>query len=386
MFDSTTHNWSYVATTNYSSGRTYGSSVLLPLTPANAYQPRVMIFGGGNPATATSEIIDLSAATPNWQWGPPMSQPRIEMNAVLLPTGKVLTLGGSTNDEDATTASLNADLFDADAGTVSSAGQNAFPRLYHSVAILLPDGRVFVAGGNPTRGTYEPHMEIYSPAYLFAADGSLAPRPTVTSVPSGAIGYGTTFQVQTPDAASITSAVLMRAGAVTHAFDMDQRLVGMSFTAGNGVLTVTAPPNGNVAPPGYYMLFLLNSAGVPSIGTFVQMSLSVPPGDFSLSASPATQTVVASGSAPYTINVSPIAGFTGTVSMSVSGLPTGSTAAFNPQSVSGAGSSTLTVNTGMLTPLGNYSLTITGASAGTSHTATVNLMVIGAPAPPVIGN
>jgi len=386
MFDSTTHNWSYVATTNYSSGRTYGSSVLLPLTPANAYQPRVMIFGGGNPATATSEIIDLSAATPNWQWGPPMSQPRIEMNAVLLPTGKVLTLGGSTNDEDATTASLNADLFDADAGTVSSAGQNAFPRLYHSVAILLPDGRVFVAGGNPTRGTYEPHMEIYSPAYLFAADGSLAPRPTVTSVPSGAIGYGTTFQVQTPDAASITSAVLMRAGAVTHAFDMDQRLVGMSFTAGNGVLTVTAPPNGNVAPPGYYMLFLLNSAGVPSIGTFVQMSLSVPPGDFSLSASPATQTVVASGSAPYTINVGPIAGFTGTVSMSVSGLPTGSTAAFNPQSVSGAGSSTLTVNTGMLTPLGNYSLTITGASAGTSHTATVNLMVIGAPAPPVIGN
>jgi hypothetical protein len=208
----------------------------------------------------------------------------------------------------------------------------------------------------------------------------------VTSVPSGAIGYGTTFQVQTPDAASITSAVLMRAGAVTHAFDMDQRLVGMSFTAGNGVLTVTAPPNGNVAPPGYYMLFLLNSARVPSIGTFVQMSLSVPPGDFSLSASPATQTVVASGSAPYTINVGPIAGFTGTVSMSVSGLPTGSTAAFNPQSVSGAGSSTLTVNTGMLTPLGNYSLTITGASAGTSHTATVNLMVIGAPAPPVIGN
>src|SRR5205814_453037 len=134
-------------------GRWYGSSVLLPLTPANGYRPRIMIFGGGNPATATTEVIDLSAAVPAWQMGPPMSQPRIEMNAVLLPTGKVLTLGGSTNDEDATTASLNADLFDADGGSMTSAGQNVFPRLYHSVAILLPDARVWVAGGNPQRGT-----------------------------------------------------------------------------------------------------------------------------------------------------------------------------------------------------------------------------------------
>lgn len=386
MFDATAHVWSFSATTNYSSGRTYGSSVLLPLMPGNGYQPRVMIFGGGNPATATTEIIDLSTATPTWQWGPPMSQPRIEMNAVLLPTGKVLALGGSTNDEDATTASLNADLFASDGGSVSLAGQNAFPRLYHSVAILLPDARVFVAGGNPTRGTYEPHMEIYSPAYLFAPDGSLAPRPTISSISPGVIGYAATFQVQTPDAASITSAVLMRAGAVTHAFDMEQRLVGMSFTAGNGVLNVTAPPNGNIAPPGYYLLFLLNSAGVPSVGSFVQISSSPQPGDFSLSAAPATQTVIAGGSATYTISVNPIAGFSGTVNMSVSGLPQGSTASFSPTAVTGTGSSTLIVNTGMLTPMGNYSLAITGISGGTSHTTTVNLMVIGAPALPGIGN
>jgi hypothetical protein len=386
LFDSTTHNWSYVAATNYSSGRTYGSAVLLGLTPANGYDPRVMIFGGSNPATATTEIIDLAAGTPTWQWGPPMSQPRIEMNAVLLPTGKVLALGGSTNDEDATTASLNADLFDADGGSMTAAGQNTFPRLYHSVAILLPDGRVWVAGGNPTRGTYEPHMEIYSPAYLFAADGSLAPRPAVTAVSSAAIGYGNTFQVQTPDSASITSAVLMRAGAVTHAFDMDQRLVGMSFTAGNGVLTVTAPPNGNIAPPGYYMIFLLNAAGVPSVGTFVQISASAPAPDFSLSASPAAQTVIASQSTTYTTKVNAIAGFTGTVSLSVSGLPAGSTASFNPQGVSGAGSSTLTVNTGVLTPAGSYSLTITGVSGGVSHTASVKLTVTGVPPLPVIGN
>src|SRR5689334_23408662 len=97
---------------------------------------------------------------------------------------------------------------------MTSAGRNAFPRLYHSVALLLPDATVLVAGGNPTRGTYEPHMEIYSPAYLFSADGSPAPRPAISSISPGVIGYASAFQVQSPDAASISSVVLVRAGAV----------------------------------------------------------------------------------------------------------------------------------------------------------------------------
>jgi len=387
LFDPTTHAWSFVASANYSSGRTYGSSVLLPLTSANGYRPRVMIFGGGNPATATTEIIDLSAASPTWQWGPPMSQPRIEMNAVLLPTGKVLALGGSTNDEDATTASLNADLFDANGSSMTSAGQNAFPRLYHSVALLLPDATVLVAGGNPTRGTYEPHMEIYSPAYLFSADGSPAPRPAISSISPGVIGYASAFQVQSPDAASISSVVLVRAGAVTHAFDMDQRVVGMSFTAGNGNLTVTAPPSGNIAPPGYYLLFLVNAAGVPSVGSFVQLSTATQQiGDFSISVSPASQMVVAGTRTNYTVAINPISGFTGTVNLSVSGLPAGATASFNPPAVSTSGSSTLSIKTSLSTPLGNYSLTITGMSSGTSHTANTTLMVIGGPAMPLIGD
>ena len=72
---------------------------------------------------------------------------------------------------------------------------------------------------------------------------------------------------------SISSVVLVRPGSVTHAFDMDQRLVGLNFTVGNGVLNTTAPPNGSIAPPGYYLLFILNSAGVPSLASFVQLSL-----------------------------------------------------------------------------------------------------------------
>jgi galactose oxidase-like protein/glyoxal oxidase-like protein/PKD domain-containing protein len=467
LFNPATHTWTTnVAFTNYSGTRTYGTSVLLPLTPANNYTPKVIIMGGGSPSTNTTEIIDLSAATPKWVYGPNMSQPRIEMNATILPNGQVLALGGSLNDEDTTTASLNADLYDPGSNTFIPAGAEVYARLYHSVSLLLPDGTVWVAGGNPQRGTYEQHMEIYSPAYLFNADGTPATRPTISSTSSSIIGYGGAFQVQTPDAANISSVVLMRNGAVTHAFDMDQRYVGLTFTIGSGVLNVTGPPNGNIAPPGYYMLFILNNAGVPSIATMVKVSPSAndvaptgtitspasnvaitagqsvfysgtgsdpdgtisayswsfpggspsssslanpgnvtyatpgtyvttftvtdnvgltdpnPPTrtitvqpDFSLSASPSSQTVVQGGGTSFTATVTAGSGFSGTVSLSVSGLPTGATASFSPASISASGSSTLSVTTSSSTAPGSYSLTVTASSGTLSHTANVALVV-----------
>jgi hypothetical protein len=468
-FDPSAHTWSgVVATTNYSGTRTYGTSVLLPLTPANSYKPVVMIMGGGNPATNTTELIDLSAATPKWTFGPNMSQPRIEMNATILPNGKVIALGGSLNDEDTSTASLNADLYDPASNTFSSAGQNAYARLYHSNSLLLPDATVLVIGGNPARGTYEQHIEIYSPAYLFNSDGSRAVRPAIMGMPSTAIGYGSNFQVQTPDAATIASVVLMRPGSPTHAFDMDQRLVGLSYTAGSGVLNVTAPPNSNIAPPGYYMLFLLNAAGVPSVARFVQLTpapadtpptgtitspstdvtiivgqsvffagsgsdpdgtisayswtfpggspstsalaapgnviyssagtytatLTVtdnanvtdpnpptrkvivnPPPDFSISASPSSRATVQGGNAPYTVSVTALNDFTDTVNFSVSGLPSGASASFVPASVSGSGSSTLTVTTSVSTPAGTYTLSVSGVTATLNHSVNVTLNV-----------
>ena len=472
IFNPVTQKWTTgVANTNFSGTRTYGTSVLLPLTPANNYDPRVMIMGGGNPATNTTEIIDLGASNPKWVNGPPMSQPRIEMDAVILPNGKVLAVNGSPNDE--VGASLNADLYDPIANTFSSAGANAYARLYHSGALLLPDATVLVIGGNPARGTYEPRLEIYSPAYLFNSDGSLATRPTITSVTPGVIGYGGSFQIQTPNAANISSAVLVRPGSPTHAFDMDQRLVGLSFTAGNGVLNATAPPNGSIAPPGYYLLFILNSAGVPSLAGFVQLSIAptdqpptgvitspasdvaIPAGQavsfsgtgsdsdgtvtgyswnfpggtpsssastnpvsvvysnpgtyvasltvtdnaglsdpspptrvitvvpsYSLSASPATQTVNLGGSTSYTVTVTPVTGFTGTVSFSASGLPSGATATFNPTTVSTSGSTTMTVVTGSA-PAGIYPLTITGTSGGFTQTTSATL-ALGVVTTPVI--
>ncbi len=198
------------------------------------------------------------------------------MNATILPNGEVLATGGSTNDEDALTASLNADLYDPGTNTFSSAGANAFPRLYHSNALLLPDATVLLIGGNPRRGTYERRLEIYSPAYLFNGDGSAALRPTISGLTPATVSYGSPFKVQTLDAADIASVVLVRLGTPTHSFDMDQRLVELAFTAGSGVLNVTAPPHGNIAPPGYYMLFVLNTAGVPSVARFVKIAATVP--------------------------------------------------------------------------------------------------------------
>jgi F5/8 type C domain/Domain of unknown function (DUF1929)/Glyoxal oxidase N-terminus len=374
LFDPSMLTWTLnVATTKYGGFRSYGSSVLLPLTPANNYRPKVMILGGNNPATATTEIIDLGAATPTWQFGPNMSQPRIEMNAVILPNGKVLAMGGSRFDEDPGTRSLNADLYNPATNTFSSAGANAFARLYHSVALLLPDATVWLAGGNPVRGQYEQRMEIYKPAYLFQANGTAAIRPSISSAPNS-ISWGNPFTVQTPDAANIASVVLVRNGAATHAFDMDQRLVGLSFTAGSG-LTVMAPPNGNIAPPGYYMLFILNSSGVPSIATFVRLTQAAQSPDFSLSATPSTRSVVAGGSTTYTVTVTPSGGFNGTVGFSASGLPAGAAASFSPPTVSGSGSTTMTVTTGSTTPAGSYTLTITGSSGSLSHQSTVTLTV-----------
>src|SRR5438552_3993966 len=361
LFDPSTTNWNTnVATTIYGYARTYGTSVLLPLTPANNYDPQVIIMGGHSPATNTTEIIDMGASSPAWQSGPNMSQARIEMNAVILPDGRVLALGGSLNDEDTGSASLNADLLGPDPNNpgkyiFSSAGANAYPRLYHSVALLLPDATVWLAGGNPSRGSYVQQMEIYQPPYLFNSTGGLATRPSITSAPTS-VSYGNTFTIQTPDAANISHVVLVRNGTVTHAFGMDQREVEMSFTAGSGALTVTAPPNGNIAPPGYYMLFLLNSSGVHSVASFVQV---IPRPDFSVAATPASRTVPPGTGTSYSVTVTPSNGFTGNVTFSVTGLPSGATAGFSPSSVTGSGSSTLSVNTSSSTPTGSYMLTIT---------------------------
>src|SRR5438045_1624191 len=155
-------------------------------------------------------------------------------------------------------------------------------RQYHSTALLLPDGRVMSAGGGlcgtcDAVGYLNKNAEIFSPPYLFAKDGSgsLAPRPTITAVP-GTVTEGSKFTVSTPDAASISKVALVKLGAVTHSNNMDHRYVPLSFTAATGTLKVTAPKSINIAPLGHYMLFIINSAGVPSVAPILGVTDSPP--------------------------------------------------------------------------------------------------------------
>jgi hypothetical protein len=315
MFNPATGSWTVsVATTM---NRSYGSAVLLPLLPPN-YTPRMMNFGGGNPATASTEIIDLSVPSPTWTPGPSMSTGRIQMNAVLLPNGTVLAEGGSVNNESPNAKGKTADLYDPVANTMSSAGTAAYSRLYHSTALLLPDATVVSMGSNPgRRGSYEPAIEIYTPPYLYDSDNGLitTKRPQITSQPFTApLAYSAPFQVSYTSSAPIASAVLVRLGSVTHAFNMEQRVIGLCgatapCSALSNTLSLTTPPNGNIAPPGYYMLFLIDAAGVPSVATFIQLSpyattppqgaITTPTGNLTISAGQAVNFTTASSAAAY---------------------------------------------------------------------------------------
>jgi Domain of unknown function (DUF1929)/Galactose oxidase, central domain len=228
---------------------------------------RILAVGGGDSSTyRTAEFIDLLAGTPRWTQTGSMAYGRKYATATALPDGTVLVTGGGEN-QIGPAGVMPAELWDPATGAWSTMAPLTHPRLYHSVALLLPDARVLAGGGGrkPKAVDY-PDLEFFSPPYLFKGA-----RPTISGSPAQ-ISYGQNFVVQTPDAASITKVSIIRLGALTHAVNTSQVFYPASFSKGPGILNVTAPPNGNYAPPGYYMLFILNGAGVPSIAKIIRIS------------------------------------------------------------------------------------------------------------------
>ena len=240
-----------------------GTAVLLPLRPPN-YEPRVLV-AGGQPADAaqSAEWIDLSVLTPKpaWQALPDMNVPRDKTNSVLLPDGRVLIVGGIETLPDGGPA----EIFDPEDPT---SGFELGPSMqhrrgYHSTAILLPDGSVLV-GGDPAGDTTP--CERYRPSYFFK------PRPGLTGAPA-TVAHGAAFDVDTPAPGAIAEVVLMRPGAVTHAFNHSQRYIGCTITGTSGTAVhATMPPNGNLAPPGYYLLFVVDHDRIPSEGRWIRLT------------------------------------------------------------------------------------------------------------------
>ena len=285
FFDPATNMWSVVGATRYGTRSDSGISILLPgLT-------QLLRFGGRGTggATATAEIIDFADPAPAWRYTGSMNRKRQWLNGVLLPDGKVLAIGGGTTGNFGGPV-REPELYDPVTETWTLMATQAAPRMYHSTAVLLPDGRVLSAGQNSS-SSYQKMGEIYSPPYLFKG-----PRSTIAAAPSSA-RYGETFSVSTPEAFRIDRVALIRPDSVTHSMNFDQRYVQLTFTATDGAtLSVTAPPNGNHAPPGWYMLFILSN-GVPSVASWVYVSstgsLPAPPPPLPPDTTPPTITLTA---------------------------------------------------------------------------------------------
>lgn len=265
--------------------RTYpvqGTCVLLPLLPDSdpPYRARVMLIGGGGepettaqtPATDTCELLDLHEPSPSWKLAAPMAHRRVIPDAVILPDGKVFVTNGSSTGKAKAGANpvLESELYDSETNTWKTLCSMKIPRLYHSIALLLPDGRVITTGSDslwyPADFPGEQlNIEIYSPPYLFHGE-----RPIIQEVPP-TIRYDQEFKIKLTKPRKIAKAALLRPGSVTHSFNSTQRYIGLSMPRSLFGFKLLAPPDSSVAPPGHYMLFVLNDEGVPSVGRWVQL-------------------------------------------------------------------------------------------------------------------
>ena len=197
---------------------------------------------------------------------------------MITPDDKVVITGGSTGyrgegDSDL----LLCHLYDPKTNRLTRVADPAVGRDYHSSALLLPDGRIITMGGNPlyadandtTPGTFEKRIEIYSPPYLYADN-----RPEITSGPE-VVRHGGTARFGTSDPSAIKAARLMRPSAVTHVTDVEQRSIALRFTRTNDGIRASIPRSVGLVPSGWYMLFVDNGQGTPSEARWVQVGGSV---------------------------------------------------------------------------------------------------------------
>lgn len=247
--------------------RDQGASVLLP----PAQDQRVMVIGGGEQdndvnAVSSTAIADLKAASPSFTPGPPISSGKMYVNAVVLPDSTVFETGGGAKSVTFSGAPvLSAQIFHPKTNAWTTAASPSVARLYHSSAVLLPDGRVATFGSNPT-SSFEMRIEIFTPPYLQTGTA----RPTVTGAAAD-LHYGDYASFATTQSAPITSAVLVRPASTTHQSDPNQRLIDVGFAKTATGVSVTMPTERNLAPPGWYMMFVVDAKGVPSVAKWIHL-------------------------------------------------------------------------------------------------------------------
>lgn len=250
---------------------------------------RVLVAGGGSVTedgqssvpTKTAAVVDVNGSGTSVRSTSPMSVGRRQLTLTILADGSVLATGGQSSSVDGL-VDLEHPVFAAErwdpateAWTVLASASRV--REYHSAASLVPDGRVLTGGGGicgicTTKGYLEKNLEYFTPPYLFRHDGSgeLATRPVIGWAPATA-GYDQPLPISSAQSGSIAKVGLVRLGASTHGADQGQRYIPLTFAASASFLTATTPSTPDIAPPGYYMLFVTDSAGVPSVAKIVKL-------------------------------------------------------------------------------------------------------------------
>jgi hypothetical protein len=262
-------SWSDGATHPSFENRAYGTSVQYA-------DGKFLVCGGATGAggVRSAETLDLNEAVPTWRTINPMNFARRHGTGTLLPDGTVLVTGGSSSAgfNDAAGAILTAEMWEPATGIWWKMASSQIPRVYHSSALLLRDGRVLIAGGGRPAaknwGVSNYNCEIFSPPYLFRG-----PAPQINYCATS-LTYGQEFDIWTNDRDLVSHVRLVSMGSVTHAFNMNQRLKALSFTRipNQPRVRVKMETNRNLLPPGHYLLFLLSNLGVPGIAWIVKVT------------------------------------------------------------------------------------------------------------------
>jgi hypothetical protein len=250
--------------------RAYGTSVLCPLENTSSEQGKILVCGGSpapaDDSTASAQIVEPSGANGlAFRSVDSMTHARKHMFPVILPTGEIVVFGGNLQGNKAENAVFAPELFDPVSETWTDLPAASVPRMYHQTALLMMDGRVWNAGGTPDKMTKTLDVEIFSPWYVSET------RPAISGDPTGG-AYGGTITIPTPDAADIAKVSLIRQSSVTHHYNTDQRLIWLQIDSKDASsVTVKAPINSSLAPPGMHLIHVLDGAGVPSAGKFIKI-------------------------------------------------------------------------------------------------------------------
>jgi hypothetical protein len=242
---------------------------------------KILVAGGGNSLSSATKI-DITGGVPVSTSAGNMNFGRRQGNLTIMADGNMLMTGGNSggnvigNQFDLPSSVYAAEVWNPLTNNWITLASMQKSRQYHSTAVLVPDGRIILGGGICNGclfyGQNNINAEYFSPPYLFKPDGTNAPRPVIDTN-SEYLTYDTNFNmsVTMPSATSIRKVHLIKLGSVTHATNFDQRLVPLTFTGTPQNLSVKAPKDGNIAPPGFYMLIVVSSAGAPSVAKIVQV-------------------------------------------------------------------------------------------------------------------